>query len=941
MAYPKDGAPKTEILIDGVWVDISSRVRGEGGREAIKIVRGRTNQQSRLSPQHGEFTINNRDGLFSNRNPTSAYFRKLPRNTQLRISAGTGDTYLRLPTDMTSDVTSRASTPDTATLDIVGDIELRVEIFPYSWRPMSGGMILLTKYRASGNQRSWALSLNPQGFVTLIWSPDGINNVAVQSDVAIPATTGKLAIKATLDVVDGANKTVRFFTASSIDGTYTQLGTTKTTPGTTSIYSSSVSVCVGQGDSSTSLFTGWSPFRGRFYKARVYDGIGGTVRTNPDFTVQALGATSFVDSNGLTWSMTGKSRITSDRLRIWGELSSLPQSWDKSGRDVWVNATVSGLSRRLIQGKPPLQSPIFRALSGRSLTSYFTMEDGSQSTSAATFVESTKPAAVTDVAFASENDLPGAKTSAQFTSNLGRFIGVPLSTAATGTAYFTFYFKLSSLPAVAANFVKLTTSGTARTIYVLVNTGSFTFQFWDSDGTVLSSSTVAFGGADMIPTGRWMAMNILLTASGGNVSWTARWSNVAAETFVGSVPLLFAGTVGRFVNIDIRAANSASFTDLAFAHVHTSTSDLDFVNDDLAKAANAYLGETAANRILRLGREENVAVEITGDPVQTETMGYQGVKTFFDLFLECANADGGIPGESRDSLALTYRTRIDLEHRSNVILNYGNEELSEIPQSVEDDDGVMNDVTVTREGGSSGRREITSGYMSVNDPPNGIGRYSTDETLNVELDSRLTDIASWIANASSRDEARYPNISVAMHRSKVVDNADLLLKMLAADLGDTAVLTTLPGWIPPEDVYSLIQGYTERMGKRTWDWVANTTPAGTYDTGRYDYETERGRTRWGHAGSTLAADINTSTTTILLASAAIAPTTAVATWTVNAASYPFEIMLDGEVIRLNTAPTGSTTPQTFNGVTRGVNGVLKNHYVGMGAQLLRVSTYRL
>src|SRR6187551_1604252 len=85
---------KSELLIDGVWTDISSYVRGADG---INITRGQQDQQTNTSPQTANFTLNNRDGRFSNRNPLSPYYGLLPRNTQCRFSVTPLDTYMLLP----------------------------------------------------------------------------------------------------------------------------------------------------------------------------------------------------------------------------------------------------------------------------------------------------------------------------------------------------------------------------------------------------------------------------------------------------------------------------------------------------------------------------------------------------------------------------------------------------------------------------------------------------------------------------------------------------------------------------------------------------------------------------------------------------------------------------------------------------------------------------
>jgi hypothetical protein len=940
MAYPATGSPKTELLIDGTWTDVSDRVRAETPY-GIDITRGRANEQARVSAQRATFNLNNRDGLFSNRNPLSTYYGLLPRGTQCRISAGTGDSYVRMPEDYRAGsdaVPDVVSTPDVASLDITGDIEIRADIWPRSWRPPLF-QVIGAKYRVLTANRSWVFYLSPEGALILRWSTDGSTSLQASSTALVPSSSGRLSVKVTLDVVNGANKSVAFYTSDSIDGTYTQLGTTVTTAGNTSIFSGNAALAAGMGDDFGGIFSNGMTFQGRFYKMRVYNGIAGSVVANPDFSAQAVGATSFADSTGKTWTVAGRSRVTSDRVRFLGELSALPQRWDKTGVDVWSPVTASGMIRRLTQGASPLSSPLYRALSQRVMTGWWPLEDGSSSTSAASAVEGTRAATTTKIQFADLLSLPGTKVAASFIDSAGKFIGTPKTTATTGTAYFVFYFRLPSLPVSKSTFVTLTTNGTARKINISVTATTFVFDFLDNDGTVLDTGNVNFG-TGMTPTGQWLAMSVLLETSGGNISWRARWTNVAAETFVGVGPNLFAGTPGRYTNVVIGASASSAFTDAGIAHVHTATSDLDFVDYAMAAAANGYLGEPAGTRASRLADEEGVSLEVIGDPAQTETMGYQTPETFMDLLYECADADQGQLGESRDSIALSYRTRVDLGNRLDATLDYDAEHLSEVPEPTEDDQGITNDVTVTRLNGSSGRRQIDSGPMSVLDPPDGIGRYSTEVTLNLELDNRLEDAASWIANIGTSEEARYPSLAVSMHRSVIENDALLTATLAALDTGGSVSLADLPSWLPPDDVLLLVQGYSERLGKRLWDVTFNTTPATLFNIGRYDYTTIAGVTRYDHSTSTLNAGVNSTATTIVLAANSSTPFTP-DVWTSVAGSYPFDIMIAGEQITLTQAPTGSTSPQTFNNVTRSVNGIVKSLPAGARARLARVAYWRL
>lgn len=74
----------TELLIDGVWTDISSDVRLG---DAPQITRGRADEASQADPSSCTLTINNRDGKYSPRNPEGPYYGLIGRNTPIRVTA--------------------------------------------------------------------------------------------------------------------------------------------------------------------------------------------------------------------------------------------------------------------------------------------------------------------------------------------------------------------------------------------------------------------------------------------------------------------------------------------------------------------------------------------------------------------------------------------------------------------------------------------------------------------------------------------------------------------------------------------------------------------------------------------------------------------------------------------------------------------------------------
>ncbi|NUS26136.1 MAG: hypothetical protein HOV92_18195 [Streptomyces sp.] len=80
-----------EVLIDGLWTDITSRVMVRDGGQQIRLTTGQTSEGQAVQPGTCSFQLNNRDGLFSPRNPVSPYYGKIGRNTQIRVSVPKGN----------------------------------------------------------------------------------------------------------------------------------------------------------------------------------------------------------------------------------------------------------------------------------------------------------------------------------------------------------------------------------------------------------------------------------------------------------------------------------------------------------------------------------------------------------------------------------------------------------------------------------------------------------------------------------------------------------------------------------------------------------------------------------------------------------------------------------------------------------------------------------
>lgn len=137
------------------------------------------------------------------------------------------------------------------------------------------------------------------------------------------------------------------------------------------------------------------------------------------------------------------------------------------------------------------------------------------------------------------------------------------------------------------------------------------------------------------------------------------------------------------------------------------------------------------------------------------------------------------------------------------------------------------------------------------------------------------------------------------------------------------------------DVY--VQGWTETITADAYLVEFRCSPADAPVEGQWDDAT---RGRFGtETLTTLDSSITSSGTTIVFATGTgPGPTT----FTTAAGSYPLDIDLNGERITLNNPPGGSSSPQTFTGVTRGVAPtVARAHVAGEVADVWQAARWTI
>jgi hypothetical protein len=958
MAFPQSALPiKQELLIDGTWTDITSRTRLDG---RVGITRGFSSEQVRanISPGSEQLTLNNRDYYFSNLSPSSANYRLLGRNTQLRTSLTETTPWLRMADYSTTSGSydgAMASTADKAALDITGDIDIRADVQPDNWRG-GRGMVLCAKHNSTGNQRSWLFWVDRMGYLWLRWSTAGTS--ATVTEIQSTATVSALrrqALRVTLDVDNGAaGNTVTFYTSDTISGSWTQLGSAVVTAGTTSIFASTANLYIGVSGLSTGVggraqltLRGEQidPFVGRFYRMQVYSGIAGTLKADFDATSRTPGDTSWSDGTN-TWTLAASAEISKQNYRFWGELPAFPQQWDVTGTDIFGDTVAYDLISRLQQGSKSLRSAVYRNLSRFSSTDsgtsgtldgYWPMENGSQATAPSPAVGRTG-IMNSGCLFSTDEEFPGSSGVLTFSTDAGRAEGqcVPVNTTTnTGTVTLLLYFRMPSVPAADVGiFSFFLAGGSSYQVSLIIGAAAYTLKVFDNTSAVLLSTAVAFGtgGEPNQP----LAMRILLTQNGANVDYQWAWYPVGASVEYG-VSGSYAATVGRpKMWLSSAATNKAG---LWIAHVAMMREDVGWTSAQFIGSTNAYTSERAEDRFSRLCQEERVPYWVVGrrydgttDPDAGEQMGPQTPQPFITLIGECNALDRGLVFAPRDKFGLTFRLHNSLTNRECVELDYSLNHLSPPYVPTPDLFFAKNDVTVANATGGTARYVKESGSLNTNEPsedPDGIGTFDPGTITRVAYsDDRLPALAQEEVFHGTWDELRYPNVTVQRERSVFTGNALLDADILDLDVGDALRIVNQPAQLPPDDVEILALGYTEVLENRQHRLSFNSEPYGPYRHLNDLSGSTLATARAAGDSSTLAAGITSSATSFTVA------TSAGPVWRTGstAPTFPIPVMIGGEEMSVGVI-SGSSSPQTFSSVTRSVNGVVKAHSSGDEVQV--------
>jgi len=580
--------------------------------------------------------------------------------------------------------------------------------------------------------------------------------------------------------------------------------------------------------------------------------------------------------------------------RFWGEIPAWPESWDSTNTDIWVDITAAGILRRLGQSSTPLRGTMYRGLMSSSTPTpkaYWPLEDLSAATSIASALPGGAPMRIngtpslaSDTGFACSAPLP-AMSSSLFTGIIPKY-------TVTGQSQVRFLLYLPTPPPDTTQLIKVgTVGGTVPFWCISYGTGGgLALRGMDTDGLTLLYDT---GFIAFAMDGVRVRVSMELTQNGANVDWAVSLVNADTRHINGLSGTFVSATVGRMTTVTVTPGRTV--TDGVFGHISMQSQIT--LSSNLASEVTAFNGEAVSNRFSRLCGEQGVNNTLF-NTLSLDTMGPQLPSSFLSLLQDCVDVDQGMMLERETKFGLAYKPRIYFyDQDSSLSLSYPGKQLSKIPLPVPDDMNTKNSVTATRVDGSSATSTLSTGALSVMDPPNGVGSgYSDSITLNVESDSDLEQHAAWRVHLGTVDEPRYPSISVNLSHPSMVTQRKAALDVL---FGDRITVTSPPSRLGGTISQQVI-GIQETITKFEHRITYVCQPESPY------HVAVAGASRAGSDTSYLSGDMTPTSTSVTVS----VPGNS-APWTNSAVDTPFRIVTGGEVMRVDSIDSSIISPNPY------------------------------
>lgn len=912
-----------ELFYSGAWNTITDDVRVT--TSAVSITRGLSSESaSDAEPTSCECDLDSRDYKFAPRAPGSVLYGKIGRNTPMRLGYTVGSPWVALDGTDGNEITTPTNTAFNVT-----DLDLRIEIALDDWARQQN---LAARFLATGDQRSWGLYLAGTGQLAFHWSATGTSTLITRfSTVPMTAYNGqRLALRVTLDVDNGAGGyELRFYTGRTVDDTeWTLLGDPIVGGATTAVFGAAAPIELGD-------MTGIAlpAMIGKAYALKLLNGIGGTTVLRMTTQDASPGVTSFT-SGGFVWTKaTAGAVLTNRHIRMSGEVPAWPPTRDLSGNDNYVSVNPTGITRRMDAGNKPQDSALLRYIKAQGPIDCWPFTDGADATQAQSMTGGSPLRVSLDFGTTQPNWGAGALADwVEPTISLAAATDGVIAGPATLTDPGTTWSADLSFSGVTASGASIDYAVTDRaagsdadptgqwTVTVDKNANSITLRrasVGETSSSVTLLSTISSPGVfNDLPH----HLRLTVDTSGATTPWQLYLDGTLKDSGTYAAPSKSPRRLrtGWFLNGVAQGTGTPTFGYLTYWGSTAPAASQTY------SALVGFTGELAGVRIERLAAEAGYVASVAGDTALQEPMGIQGRKKLLELLGEANRTNFGYLLDARDRNEVIHRGHSTLWNQPPALtLDFQAGLISAPFKPVDDDKLTENDVSVKREYGSVPARQILeTGELSVQDFPDGVGRYDNEYTYSLATDDQAGHVASMRLHLGTYNGVRYARITLNLANSRVFAMIDDILRV---DCGDLVRLTNLPADHGPDAVNVLVQGYTETAGPDEWTITFNCVPGEPWTAlvlGSTTYS------RLDTGGCVLAAGLTAVQTSVGVT------TTGTRRWVDSAtypAEFPFDVRVGGEVMRV-TACTGTTASQTFT-VTRSVNGVSTTHDSGADVRL--------
>lgn len=901
-----------QLYANGVWNDITADSRGD-----IEIRRGYADASDALQPTRMTFTLNNRDGKYSPRNPTGTYYGQIGRNTPVRLVAG----FNTVPAYRSVASASSGSTSFTCAAPagvVAGDILIALQatdlcIESGMTSPTGGGTGDGAPWRVLTMATDGRNSVFPAS-MRVWWKRAGGSEPANYTFTQDSGSDSVVIIAAASGVLDVPVVSRTFVTTTS--------SSTTDTPSTVPTKSNDLEFRFATAKANVT----WTAPGTLTERADLVSGtfVSATLATRVLASSAATGVQTFTSSAGGTYRHAVTINLSSRSVRCSAFVNEWPQEWLPGGVDVWVPIEASGVLRRLnskLTGKPVFSVARREIGVNHSPAAYWPMEEQSGSTQFTAATTGQRPIIPSSgVSIASNSSIISSKALPTVASGESIYLAqadmhpattawtiVWLTSVASETPGAANIFGWDCVNGTIARWRITITNGAPAALQVLVyDSASANFD------TTNLTYTHAAGGAEMFNSP--VAMYVKAYQNGADVNVEFGYADTLDNSNVSLTSVTDTYTNRTLGNISqIYAENIFIATVTGHIAIFNSVGDIDMPDfrSLLRAQAGPYADGYAGQRIKRLCAENDVPFVLVGNLNRT-SMGAQGVDTLAALIQECVDADGGWLFEPRDASSLGYRDPSSMYGQAALALTYTSSHLSGLKAS-EDDRLIANDVTTTRKGGTSARSMLATGALSVLDPPNGVGTYDSSFTVNVYADAQAQYIADWVQHLGTRDEPRYSEMQLELARAPYVASATLTANVAMLDIGDRITVASPPVWLPPDSIDVLIRGINERVGSKTWTFDINTVPAGPYSVLEFDNATYD---RLDSADTTLQNALSAGGTS---AQFVVAGTTGATATSWSTADVPYDVKMSGERATVTAMTSPAATFVAAGAVATAVN----------------------